>query len=257
MYLGPGARYGDSSFLFEEEKKDKLFADDDLPCWDVASAYSRKYCCLLCWGACASEVVWRSCSRTRRWFVMLRCYLCVQQGVLLHAVLGTRVQARLSGGGGGVNSVGPTDWCRLAPFVISRKLTQFQLTHHTLYSIQGRPEPLHPQQQWASGSPSEASSTRGSGKQNYCGKSPAIRVHASKWRMRPPTKVRLASCVLIWIRKVKPESRKRAVKFFALQGVVLSFTTYTQTHTNIQITRGVRVHLGVAQERHHCVTCTQ
>ena len=32
MYLGPGARYGDSSFLFEEEKKDKLFADDNLPC---------------------------------------------------------------------------------------------------------------------------------------------------------------------------------------------------------------------------------
>jgi len=63
-------------------------------------------------------------------------------------------------------------------------------------------------------------------------------------------------CVSIWIRNVRPESRERAVKFFARQGVVFSFKTYTHTHTHIQITRGVSVPLSVARERHPWITCT-
>ena len=47
-----------------------------------------------------------------------------------------------------------------------------------------------------------------------------------------------------------PESKERAVEILAWQGIVISFCTYTHTHTNIQITRGVSVALSVAQERH-------
>jgi len=59
----------------------------------------------------------------------------------------------------------------------------------------------------------------------------------------------------IWIRT--PKSRERAVEFFAWQGVVILLTTHTHKHSNMQITRGVRVPLIVAQERHHWNTCTK
>jgi len=83
----------------------------------------------------------------------------------------------------------------------------------------------------------------------------AMRTHVSKQCTRLPTTRRLVSVCIDLNSKSEVQSRKRAMEFCPWQGVMFSFSIYTHTHTNIQITRGVLLPLSDPQERHPWITC--